>query len=196
MTPRSGKPCARYSRRSCSASSTRRRAHAGERTGISLSEAGEILARLRARFHVFETTPGRRRSGRALPRGRHAVRLVHAMPAGHQPAHGKKLSDPGGCRDPARRLHTGGAPRNRIVAPVHDAIMAEGPIDQAESCLARSTVACATPRPSCCAATNCPPTPPTPYGPIFPGQHYYDGRGVEMWETVARLVTKLEERTA
>jgi DNA polymerase-1 len=31
---------------------------------------------------------------------------------------------------------------------------------------------------------------------IRPGEHYYDARGKKMWDTVTRLVTKLEESVA
>ena len=33
-------------------------------------------------------------------------------------------------------------------------------------------------------------------GPIFPGQHFFDERGAEMWKTVTRLAAKQEERWA
>ena len=33
-------------------------------------------------------------------------------------------------------------------------------------------------------------------GPIFPGQRFFDKRGLEMWQTVSSLVQKLEERRA
>ena len=43
-----------------------------------------------------------------------------------------------------------------VVAPVHDAIMAEASIDQAEDVSPRSTVACAMPPLSCCAVYELP----------------------------------------
>ena len=85
------------------------------RTGISLFEAGEILARLRARFRRFEDyAQSVRRSCRPAPGDRHAVRLVDAVPVRHEPAHHPQFSDP---EAPAAKfctcLRPGGATRDR-----------------------------------------------------------------------------------
>jgi hypothetical protein len=37
---------------------------------------------------------------------------------------------------------------------------------------------------------------PTDVQLIGAGQRYFDDRGMEMWDTVTKLLTKLEERTA
>ena len=64
------------------------------RTGISVFEAREILARLRARFHRFEFLHAERsRSCRSAFGDRHAVWLVDAMPVRHEPAHDPQLSN-------------------------------------------------------------------------------------------------------
>ena len=85
------------------------------RTGVSLFEAGEILARLRARFRSIRSvrTVGRR-SRRPCARTQHAVRLGDAVPARHQSTHRAQLPDPvDRRRDPACRLHSRRAPRHR-----------------------------------------------------------------------------------
>ena len=84
------------------------------RTGISLFEAGEILARLRARFHRFEDyAQSVLRSRRPAPGDRHAVRVVDAVPVRHEPAHHPQFPDAKHRqRNPARGLRAGGAPRN------------------------------------------------------------------------------------
>jgi DNA polymerase I-like protein with 3'-5' exonuclease and polymerase domains len=80
----------------------------------------------------------------------------------------------------------------RIVAPVHDAIMAEAPIDQAED------VSAALDRlmRDASAVVLRGYELPTDVQLILPGQRYYDERGQAMWNTVTKLVTKLEERRA
>ena len=89
------------------------------RTGISLFEAREIQARLRARFYRFEDYAAERARPRRPAAGdRHPVRLVHAVPARHQPAHHPQFSDPERRRrDPACGLHPGGAARDRDRRP-------------------------------------------------------------------------------
>ena len=83
-----------------------------------------------------------------------------------------------------------------IIAPVHDALMAEGPVDQAEE-LSIALDRCMRDASAIVLRGYELPTDTADLdGPIFPGQHYFDERGAEMWETVTRLVTKLEERTA
>jgi hypothetical protein len=37
---------------------------------------------------------------------------------------------------------------------------------------------------------------PTDVQTVLPGQRYFDKRGEQMWNTVTRLVAKLEERRA
>ena len=84
------------------------------RTGVSLYEAAEILARLRARFHAFEAY-----IERAVD---HAGILLEVSTPygwtmqcpGDQSAHGAKFPDPEHRRgNTSRRQHPGGAPRDR-----------------------------------------------------------------------------------
>jgi DNA polymerase I-like protein with 3'-5' exonuclease and polymerase domains len=79
-----------------------------------------------------------------------------------------------------------------IVAPVHDAIMAEAPIERAEE------IAAALDRVMRDAAALVLRgyELPTDAKIIEPGQRYFDERGEAMWNTVNKLVAKREERTA
>ena len=79
-----------------------------------------------------------------------------------------------------------------LVAPVHDAVMAEGPVDQADELAdaldqlmgdAAAVVLRGYRLPTDCQI-------------IRPGERYFDDRGQAMWSTVTRLLTKLERETA
>ena len=56
----------------------------------------------------------------------------------------------------------------------------------------RSNVSCAMHRASCCRGYEL----PTDIQIIRPGERYYDDKGVEMWDTVDRLLAKLEAKSA
>jgi DNA polymerase-1 len=77
-----------------------------------------------------------------------------------------------------------------IVAPVHDAMMAEGPVDQAEDI----AVALDQAMRDAAAVVLRGYELPTDKKVIRPGEHYTDDRGEEMWTTVSRLLVKLEEQ--
>jgi hypothetical protein len=79
-----------------------------------------------------------------------------------------------------------------IVAPVHDAIMAEGPLDQADELSAALDRVMR----DAAAVVLRGHELPTDEQVIRPGQHYHDDRGLEMWTTISRLLAKLEERRA
>ena len=79
-----------------------------------------------------------------------------------------------------------------IVAPVHDAIMAETPLDQAEEASAALDRVMRDASVVVLRGYEL----PTDVQIVRPGQHFFDKRGLEMWETITRLVTKLEERRA
>src|SRR5262249_23233672 len=104
------------------------------RTGISLYEAGEILARLRARFRVFEDWTKRvaDRAGLDLEIGTPLGWIMQCPPGiNPRPVGHSQTQSPGGeivlaACVPAERRHI------RLVAPVHDAVLVEAPIDQAE----------------------------------------------------------------
>jgi DNA polymerase I-like protein with 3'-5' exonuclease and polymerase domains len=167
------------------------------RAGISLFEAGEILARLRARFHRFENY--------AQCVTDHAnLELELSTPFGW------RMRCPSGMNQRTIRnfpiqstgaeiLHVACVLAERrgieIVAPVHDALMAEAGVDHAEEVSAaldrvmRDAVAVVlrgyelrTDEPQI----------------IHAGQHYFDKRGVGMWDKVTELLNtlELEEKTA
>jgi hypothetical protein len=164
------------------------------RAGISLYEAGEILARLRARFRVFEAY--------AASVVDHAGILLEVSTP-----FGWVMQCPPGINARTVRnfpiqstgsevLHVACilAERRgiRIVAPVHDAIMAEAPADQAED------VSAALDRVmrDAAAVVLRGYELPTDVQMVRPGERYFDERGEAMWKTVTGLVAKLEERRA
>jgi DNA polymerase I len=168
------------------------------RTGVSLSEAYEILARLRAQFRVFEDWA--------------ACVLDHAgldLEIGTQ--FGWFLQCPPGTNRRTIRnfpvqstgseiLHVACLLAERrgieVIAPVHDALMAEAPVDQAEE------VSIALDRVMRDAAAvvlrgyELPTDTGDLDGSILPGQRFFDKRGAEMWETVSRLLIQQGARRA
>jgi hypothetical protein len=164
------------------------------RTGISLYEAAEILARLRARFRGFEAF-----AQRALDRAGITLEIstpfgwIMQCPPGINPLTVRNfpIQSTG-----SEVLHTACvlAERRglRIVAPVHDAIMAEAPPDQA------ADVSRELDRVMRDAATIVLRgyELPTDEQRIAPGQRYFDERGEAMWTTVTKLVAKLKQKEA
>jgi hypothetical protein len=164
------------------------------RTGISLSEAAEILARLRARFHRFEDYA-------------HSV-LDHAgLDLELTTPFGWTMHCPSGTN--ARTLRnfpiqsTGSeilhvacilAERRRveIVAPIHDALMAEGDLAELED------LSCALDRVmrDASAVVLRGYELPTDFQLIRPGQHYHDDRGAVMWQTVRKLLARRQQEIA
>src|SRR5439155_420524 len=102
------------------------------RTGISMYEACEILARLRARFHAFETYAARvvDHAGLNLEIGTQ-FGWVMQCPSGISPRTVRNFPIQSTA---AEVLHVACVLAERrkiaVVAPVHDAIMAEGSADQ------------------------------------------------------------------
>jgi hypothetical protein len=164
------------------------------RTGLSLFEAGEILARLRARFHAFESYAQRAadRAGLELeistPFG-----WVMRCPPGINPRTVRNfpIQSTG-----AEILHVASVLAERrgiaIVAPIHDAFLAESTGDRvAETSAALDQVMRDASRIVLRGhelRTDC--------QLIHAGARYFDDRGLAMWETVTKLVTKLEEQRA
>ena len=164
------------------------------RTGISLFEAGEILARLRARFHRFEDYAQSVRDHAGL-------HLEIGTPFGW------RMQCPSGMNPRTVRnfpmqstgseiLHVACVLAERrgieIVAPVHDAIMAEGPADQAEELAAALDQVMG----DAAAVVLRGYRLPTDCQIIRPGERYFDDRGKAMWDTVTGLLAKLERETA
>ena len=164
------------------------------RAGVSLYEAREIMARLRARFHQFWTFIGNVHDHAGLlleigtPFGWRMQCPPHINPrtVGNFPIQSTA----------AEILHVLCVLAERrgieVVAPVHDAIMAEGPADCAED-LAAALDQCMG---DASAIVLRGYRLPTDKQVILPGGHYFDDRGEAMWNTVTKLLAKLERGAA
>lgn len=164
------------------------------RTGISLFEAGEILARLRARFHKFETYA-------QCVADRAGLMLELGTPFGWY-----MQCPPGINKNTVRNfpiqstaseiLHVACvlAERRgiRIVAPIHDAFLAEADIDCAEEASAALDRVMRDASSIVLRGHEL----PTDKQIIRPGERYSDDRGKEMWNTIERLLGKVEARSA
>jgi hypothetical protein len=165
------------------------------RTGISVYEAAEILARLRARFHVFEEYADRvadhagldlwistqfgwrmqcpphinPRTVRNFPVQSTAAEILHVL-----------------CALAERRSLA-------IVAPIHDAVIVECALEDADDVAAALDQAM---RDAGAIVLRGYDGLPSDKQIIRPGEHFVDKRGAKMWEAVTRLITKLEERRA
>ena len=164
------------------------------RAGISLYEAAEILARLKARFHTFEDY-----SERVVD---HAGILLEVStpygwtmqcPPGINP---RTVSNFPIQSTGAEILHVVSILAERrgieVVAPVHDAIMAQAPLDQADDV----SVALDRVMRDASAVVLRGYELPTDEQLIKPGDRYFDKRGATMWNTVTKLVNKLEQERA
>jgi hypothetical protein len=163
-------------------------------TGVSLFEAAELLARLRARFRTFESfvqctldhagllleigtpfgwtmrcPPGiNPRTVRNFPVQSTAAEVLHAA-----------------CILAERR-------GIRIVATVHDALMAEADsvcTDETDAALSRVMHDASS-------LVLRGYELPTDKQVIQPGERFQDDKGVDMWSTVERLLAKLEAKSA
>jgi DNA polymerase I-like protein with 3'-5' exonuclease and polymerase domains len=164
------------------------------RTGISLYEAGEILAQLRARFRLFEDWTKRVADHAGLdleistPLG-----WIMQCPPGINPRTVRNfpIQSTG-----AEILHVACvlAERRgiRLVAPVHDALMAEAPIEQAEDV---SNALDRVMRDAAAVVLRGYELP-TDVQMVRPGQRYFDERGEAMWNTINKLIAKREAQTA
>lgn len=168
------------------------------RTGISLSEAHELLARLRARFRVFEMWAANvvDHAGLDLEIGT-SFGWYMQCPPGINPRTVRNFPIQSTA---AEILHVVCILAERrgieIIAPVHDALMAEGPVDQAEELSAALDRCMRDASALVLRGYELPTDTADLDGPIYPGQRYFDERGAEMWEIVTRLLAKQEERRA
>jgi DNA polymerase I-like protein with 3'-5' exonuclease and polymerase domains len=164
------------------------------RAGISLYEAGEILARLRARFRVFEDWTRRvaDRAGLTLEIGT-PLGWIMQCPPGINPrtvrnfpiqSTGSEILHIACVLAERRGVH--------IVAPVHDAIMVEAPAEQAEDV----SIALDRVMRDAAAVVLRGYELPTDVKMVAAGQRYFDERGEAMWNTVNKLITRREEQTA
>jgi hypothetical protein len=164
------------------------------RTGISLFEAGEILARLQARFRRFEDY-----AQNVLDYA--GLRLEIGTPLGWW------MQCPSGTNPRTIRnfpmqsagaeiLHVACVLAERrgieVVAPVHDAILAECPAHQVDEVSAALDQVMG----DAAAVVLRGYRLPTDCQIIRPGERYFDDRGKAMWDTVTGLMAKLERETA
>jgi hypothetical protein len=164
------------------------------RAGISLPEAAEILARLRARFRRFEDycrsvlDYAGLRLELSTPFG-----WTMQCPSGMNP---RTLRNFPIQSTGAEILHVACLLAERrgieIVAPVHDALMVECDLDVLED------VSQALDRVmrDASAVVLRGYELPTDVQLIRPGEHYADERGQAMWDTVNKLLAKRERETA
>jgi hypothetical protein len=161
-----------------------------KRTAVSLFEAGEILARLRARFRIFEDYASRvaDHAGLQLEIGTQFGWRMRC-PSGVNP---RTIRNFPMQSTAAEILHVACilAERRglRIIAPVHDALMAESPVNDIENTskaldqvmrdASRIVLRGYELR--------------TDKKIVLPGGHFSDKRGQAMWDTVSRLVAKFE----
>lgn len=163
-------------------------------TGMSFYDACETLARLRARFRTFQL---------------YAERVVdHAgLDLGISTPFGWRMKCPPGIKattvinfpiqsTAAEVLHVACALAERrgitLVAPIHDALMAECPVEQAEE----TSIALDQVMRDAAAVVLRGYELPTDGKIIRPGEHYVEKRGQEMWDAIQRLMAKLEEKRA
>lgn len=164
------------------------------RTGVSLFEAAEILARLRARFHVFEdyVQAVADRAGLNLelstPFG-----WVMQCPPGINP---RTLRNFPIQSTAAEIMHVACILAERrgvpIVAPIHDAFLVEVDLDRADE----ASAALDRVMRDAAAVVLGGYELPTDKQIIRPGERYYEKRGKEMWTTVNRLLAELKARSA
>jgi DNA polymerase I len=160
------------------------------KTGLSLFEAAEILARLRAQFFRWEDYA-------------HSV-LDHAgLKLEIGTCFGWRMQCPPGIKPRTVRnfpvqstgaeiLHAACILAERrgieIIAPVHDALMAECDLDRVEEVSAALDEVMG----DASAIVLDGHRLPTDVQIIRPGENYYDDRGEKMWDTVKRLLKKIE----
>jgi hypothetical protein len=164
------------------------------RTGVSLFEAAEILARLRARFRVFEEYVQRvlDHAGVQLEI-RTPFGWVMQCPPGINPRTVRNFPIQAVA---AEVLHVASILAERrgipLVAPIHDALVAEADLDRADE------VSAALDRVMCDASIVVLRgyELQTDEQIVRPGNRFFDKNGLEMWNTIRRLLAKLDEKSA
>jgi DNA polymerase-1 len=162
------------------------------RAGISLSEAAEILARLRARFRRFEDYARRvlDHAGLNLELTTPFGWTMHC-PSGMNP---RTLRNFPIQSTGAETLHVACILAERrgveIVAPIHDAFLAEGNLADAEDL---STALDRLMRDASAVVLRGYELP-TDVQIVRPDERYFDERGVAMWTKVKALLSRREQR--
>jgi DNA polymerase-1 len=158
----------------------------------SLYEAAEILARLRAQYHVFEDYARSvcDHAGLSLEIGT-PLNWYMQCPPGIKPRTVRNfpIQSTG-----AEILHVACVLAERrgleVIAPVHDALMVETDLNRAEEVSAALDQVMRDASAIMLKGHEL----PTDVQIIRPGERYYDDRGEEMWTTVSRLLQKLEAK--
>ena len=161
------------------------------KTGVLLFEAAEILARLRAQFHVFEDYANSvlDHAGLNMEVGT-PFGWYMQCPPGIKPRTVRNfpIQSTG-----AEILHVACILAERrgieIVAPVHDALMAEADLDCAEDV----SIALDQVMGDAAAIVLKGHRLPTDVQIVRPGEHYFDDRGLKMWTKVSQILKKLED---
>jgi DNA polymerase I len=76
-----------------------------------------------------------------------------------------------------------------VIAPVHDAIMAEAALEEIEG----ASIALDRVMRDAAAIVLLGYELPTEVQPVRPGERFYEERGKDMWETITRLTAKLKK---
>jgi DNA polymerase-1 len=164
------------------------------RTGLSLFEAVEILARLRARFRVLEAFSRSvlDHAGLDLELTTQFGWRMRCLP-GSNP---RTLKNYPIQSSAAEILHVACILAERrgleIVAPVHDAFMAQAPIGELEDASIELDRVMRDASKIVLRGYEI----PTDVQLVRPGEQFFDERGLQMWKTVTGLLAKLEERAA
>lgn len=160
------------------------------KTGISLFEAAEILARLRAQFHVFEAYADSvlDHAGLNMEVGTQFGWYMQCPPdIKPRTVRNFPIQSTG-----AEILHVACILAERrgieIIAPVHDALMCEADLD----CVEDVSAALDQVMGDASAIVLKGHRLPTDVQIIRPGENYFDDRGEKMWNTVCRILKKLE----
>jgi hypothetical protein len=164
------------------------------RTGISVVEAAEILARLRARFRVFEAFARRTidRAGLNLEIGTPFDWRMQC-PSGINPRTVRNFPIQSTGSEILHVLVVLAERRGlSIVAPVHDAVMVEAHAADADDV----SVALDRAMRDASAVVLRGYELPTDQQIVRPGEHFTDKRGAQMWGTVSRVVDRLESKRA
>jgi hypothetical protein len=164
------------------------------RAGLSFYEAAEILARLRARFRTFEAYGQQVLDHAGLDLEiRTPYGWVMQCPPGINPRTVRNFPIQSTGSEILHVLCILGERRGlELVAPVHDAVMVEAPAQDADDVSAELDRAMREAAAIVLRGYQL----PTDVQLIRPGQRYYDKRGAAMWETVTKLLAKLEAQRA
>jgi DNA polymerase I len=164
------------------------------RTGISYSEAVEILARLRARFYRFEAY-----ARSVLDHAGLELELstpfgwIMRCPSGMNPRTIRNFPIQSTGAEILHMICILAERRGiKLVAPIHDALLAEGDLNQAEELLRELDRVMGDASAIVLRGYRL----PTGSQIIRPGERYYDERGEAMWRTVTKLLAERERGAA